>query len=1144
MFQGRPAIVHTFLAACMVYGLSGCARPELPQSDSEAYQQVVTAFFSSVASIQSGEDAGAETNLQRVVDLAPGEPAAWYNLGLLALRQNNFELGRERLNKALALAPDESMVHRLIGVMELSIGNVETGVESLRRAIDLDSTDVKAWYALAQQLGNSGEPAQVQEALRIFETLTALLPENLAVLVEKARLSAQYNDVGLLPSAVNELDALAGNWDEEIREPLEALKIAVQEQNAAQAQVQAGFLRNMLLSTFSYRRDLLQVQTPTEELGDLLDRFVRLPSPTPMPSPPDTSLRYVQSDISGSSEEGSWVHASLMDGEGNPDLLYADTHFVQINDQRFDHEAQGPGNFGVALLDYNYDFYVDVVHANSSGLLILEQDSLGRFTQKEASAMVEEPWAKVPYSNAWVADVDSEGDLDLILSSREHGTVVLRNNGDSRFSRVNLFSDVQNLVDVVWADLDGDGDPDPVLLNEDGEVYVYSNERMGQFVRRAIPPVLGVVQSMAIGDLNSDGLMDVVCVNATGSLFYFSDWPGEGWLIEEVDRWDVSGVMPPGSEVFIQDLDNNGGVDLLLSTERESRIWLSRNVNEYNRLDEYATGEVTSIADMNGDGLLDLLGVSAEGTPSMWQGNAEQTYHWQVVRPRAGQALGDQRINSFTLGGEIEIRAGLLYQKQPIQAPSVHFGLGDRQQTDVARLIWPNGDIQSEFDLEADQSILTPQRLKGSCPWLFTYDGNSMQFVTDFIWRSPLGLRINAQETAGIMTTEDWVKIRGDQLAPRDGLYDVRITAELWETHFFDHVALIAVDHPLDTDIFVDERFAFPPPELRVHHTSKMRPFKRVLTDAGLDVSETVLNRDGNYLDFFGRGRYQGITREHYIEIELGDHLLEVDAPVLIGVGWVRPTDSSINVAISQGEQYAPQGLVLDIPDGKGGWMVGLDHIGFPAGKTKTILVDLSDLLQEHSIQKVRLRTNLEIYWDQMGWVDRRSDDEVVVHSVALASADLRYRGFSVVHTANRSSPETPAYDQIAGTMPRWRDLEGYYTRYGEVNELLDEVDDRYVIMNAGDELRFAFQVLPPPAEGMARDFVLMGDGWVKDGDYNTAFSKTVLPLPSHNDAAYNTPPTSLWEDPVYKAHARDWTMYHTRYISPERFASALVTRE
>ena len=104
------------------------------------------------------------------------------------------------------------------------------------------------------------------------------------------------------------------------------------------------------------------------------------------------------------------------------------------------------------------------------------------------------------------------------------------------------------------------------------------------------------------------------------------------------------------------------------------------------------------------DGLLDLLGKTNDGGLATWYSQGTKPYHWQVLRPRAGQALGDQRINSFTIGGEVEVRSGLLYQKQPILSPAVHIGLGERTKTDVARLIWPNGDIQSEFDLASDQS--------------------------------------------------------------------------------------------------------------------------------------------------------------------------------------------------------------------------------------------------------------------------------------------------------------------------------------------------------------------------------------------------------------------------------------------------------
>jgi hypothetical protein len=430
--------------------------------------------------------------------------------------------------------------------------------------------------------------------------------------------------------------------------------------------------------------------------------------------------------------------------------------------------------------------------------------------------------------------------------------------------------------------------------------------------------------------------------------------------------------------------------------------------------------------------------------------------------------------------------------------------------------------------------------LKGSCPWLFTYDGEKMRFVTDFIWRSPLGLRINAQETAGIMTTEDRVKIRGEELVPRDGIYDLRLTAELWETHFFDHVALVAVDHPHDTEIYIDERFAFPPPDLDVRIVSAVQPVHLATTDEGRDVTDIVQHRDGRHLDFFGRGAYQGITRDHYLEIEIAD--APDRGPLwLVAQGWVRPTDSSINVAMSQGMQEAPRGLRLEAPDGQGGWRTVKADLGFPAGKTKTILIDLGDVFDGEAPHRLRLHTNLEIYWDRIGWAAGAPEAGLSMQPVPLRTAELRYRGFSVAEAADRSSPDVPVYDKLAGTGPRWLDLAGYYTRFGDVAPLLEKVDDRYVIVNAGDEMRFAFEELTPPPDGYRRDFVLIGDGWVKDGDYNTAFSETVLPLPSHADAAYATPPTTLWQDPVYRKHAADWQAYHTRYVTPDRMHTSLV---
>ena len=170
-----------------------------------------------------------------------------------------------------------------------------------------------------------------------------------------------------------------------------------------------------------------------------------------------------------------------------------------------------------------------------------------------------------------------------------------------------------------------------------------------------------------------------------------------------------------------------------------------------------------------------------------------------------------------------------------------------------------------------------------------------MSFVTDLIWRSPLGLRINAQATADVLMTEDWVKVRGDQLAPRDGAYDLRITAELWETHFFDLVSLLAVDHPAGTEIFVDERFAVPPPALQVVPTGPFQPFASVRDDRGrrrLAISPPRATPATSISP--AAGAYQGITRPHFVEMELPDAAPRTGPLWLVArAGSIRPTARS-----------------------------------------------------------------------------------------------------------------------------------------------------------------------------------------------------------------------------------------------------------
>ncbi|HXF96458.1 MAG TPA: CRTAC1 family protein, partial [Gemmatimonadales bacterium] len=592
--------------------------------------------------------------------------------------------------------------------------------------------------------------------------------------------------------------------------------------------------------------------------------------------------------------------------------------------------------------------------------------------------------------------------------------------------------------------------------------------------------------------------------------------------------------------LFAADFDNNGDVDLLGAAPTRAQVWLKAD----GRLEPHRelAFRITDVADLSGEGRLDLFGVSRDGRPRWFANRGVKDYFSAVIRPRAAEATGDRRINPFGVGGEIEVRAGLLYQKQAIRGPVVHFGLGDHPVVEVARIIWPNGSVQAEFNLAAtNETVLTRQRLKGSCPWVFAFDGRRMRFVTDFLWRTALGLRINARGDAAVIHSEDWIRIPGDQLAPRNGTYHVRITGELWETHFFDHVALLVVDHPAGTEAWVDERFTLPAPEPRVTLTGALGAVAGAWDHRGRDVTALIRDLDERFLDTFTLGPYQGIAEEHWVEVALGP-AVPTEGPLwLVASGWVYPTDASINVAVSQRGGPFPGGLQLEVADGTGGWVVAQSDLGFPAGKTKTMLVDLRGAFPPGAPRRLRLRTNLEIYWDRIAWAVGRPEAPVTMHRVLPAVAELRYRGFSAVRQAGRRAPELPDYETLAAVAPRWRDLVGYYTRFGDVGPLIQATDDRYVIMNAGDELALQFAAPPPPRSGWTRDFVLVGDGWVKDGDYNTGFSTTVLPLPYHGMTDYGRPPGRLEDDPAYRLHPDDWKTFHTRYVTARTFHRALT---
>jgi Tfp pilus assembly protein PilF len=1130
----------------------GSCRPAntLPTRSSPQYNEIVRTFYIGLAALQVGHDVQADAKLQQFTQLAPTEPAGWANWGLLALRQRNYDTAADRLNKARGLAPGNSQIFYLLGLLESSRGNTTEAINDLRKSVELDQKNLVATYKLAEEVERQGDEKSAQEFQSLIQKILATGPDNLAALVESTRIAAKRGDAESVKSSVTKLVARSSAWPDEVREQVSLLNAAVKNNDLPGAATRTSFLRNVLVRVPEYRRDLAVIKPPPGEEAVPFTHFLKIEAPVFQVAAPDRAITFKPEPLT--TDKADWIGAIPLSGQGTPVIATANAREVKLASGATLPFPVGASNLppmtqSILAVDFSYDFKTDLVLAGEGGVRLFRQDSPSAFTDVTAATKLPATVINAKYTAAWAADIEADGDLDLILGSEKGLPTVLRNNGDGTFLEIHPFNDVFGLVDFAWADLDGDGDPDAALIDSSSGLVVFSNERQGQFTLRPHPSI-GSSRALNVLDLNNDGVLDLAVVQNDGSIMRLSDKDyGAGWESAELINTNAN---LGGSLLRVADIDNNGGFDLLLipvaNYGHPTRIWLNDGNGKFTELTNSAIPElVFDVADLNNDGRLDLLALSKEGQPQQAINQSTKNYHWQIVRPRATNAVGDQRINPFGVGGEMEIRSGLLVQKQPITGPLLHFGLGDQTSADVIRVVWPNGTVRAEFEVKADQEVLTEQRLKASCPWLFAYNGKEMEFVKDAVpWGSAIGLRINTLGSAKIAATGEWYKIRRDQLVPHDGYYDIRVTAELWEVYYYDYIGLMPVDHPEGTEVFVDERFVIPPAKLGFTTVATPKPIKQAIDDNGNDVTSVLSARDGKALDNFGRGQFQGLTRDHYVEVDLSDDAPTTGPLYLIAHGSIHDTESSVNVAITQGSRWRASPMSVEVPDGKGGWRVAQANLGFPAGRKKTVLFNLTGLFQPGIPHRVRLRTNLEIYWDHLEWAVGLPDAPVKMVRLNPSSVDLHFRGYSVVNKPESgAAPEVPDYYRLFSTKQAWRDLEGYYTRFGEVRELLQAIDDRYVIVAAGDEMSFRFPQLPPPATGFVRDFILMGDGWIKDGDYNSTFSKAVQPLPYHAQNEYETKPGKLEDEVVYKRFPEDWQKYHTRYVAPDVFRNVLRIR-
>jgi len=687
-------------------------------------------------------------------------------------------------------------------------------------------------------------------------------------------------------------------------------------------------------------------------------------------------------------------------------------------------------------------------------------------------------------------DFDNDGLPDLCVVTTTGVTLYRNVNGKFR-KQADLASG--SFRQAVWLDFDHDYDLDLVLIGDESKLLRNNGQAGFSDETGRFPFVKGRALSAVRFDLEPDtpGFDLAVSYQDRPGVLYRDKLGGayEAVTIEE---------LPEGAtNLAALDFNHDGRTDLAAPPDL-------RLLNRSGRF-ERATGEVPGIAaDFDGNGRLAHAHIAKDGVLMLDHDTAPGYGNWIEI------ALTGVKNLRTAVGAKVEVKAGTRYEKQTYEGVPLVFRLGGQKEVETVRVTWPNGLIQNELNQPVNKlaAIKESQRLSGSCPMIFTWDGSRFVFITDVLGVAPLGASSGDGRFFPV-DHDEYVSIPGEMLRERDGAYEVRVTEELHEVSYLDQIKLQVLDHPAGIGIVTNEKFKSPPfPEFRLFGVGR-RVYPLAKPESRLPEA---FRRDA-----------AGVAEMHHLDLDFGK-AAAANRAALILHGWVDWADGSTFLSAMQ-EHKDLTFPYLQVKDAAGNWKTVVEDMGIPSGKPKTMAVDLRGKFLS-ALREVRIVTNLCVYWDDIFLVENDAPPAVRLTTAPMLSADLQFRGFSrpTIHP-QRKEPERFDYQTVSATS-MWNPTAGNYTRYGAVANLLQDVDDRMVIMGSGDEVRLRFNArgLSPLPAGWKRDFLLLVDGWAKDADANTAFSQTVLPLPFHGMTSYPYPAAEHYpQDRLHQEYLREY---------------------
>jgi hypothetical protein len=316
-----------------------------------------------------------------------------------------------------------------------------------------------------------------------------------------------------------------------------------------------------------------------------------------------------------------------------------------------------------------------------------------------------------------------------------------------------------------------------------------------------------------------------------------------------------------------------------------------------------------------------------------------------------------------------------------------------------------------------------------------------------------------------------------------------------------------------------------PFPEFHVIASLDARVPAGAWDDQGRDVLPLLAKHDRRYVTDFADERFTGFAKLHWVDLDLGTWDPARPLRLLLDGYTDYFTATSMYAADQAGiKVIAPY---VEVRDAQAKWVRVVEDMGFPAGLARTMVTDLTGKIPAGA-RRIRIVTNLKIYWDAVRIDQTPEVPGIRVTEVPLAAAQLAFLGYPKEIRLQPASDTVYSFAARSMSGPYAR-AAGNYTRYGDVKALLLNSDDTFTIFGSGEgvELEFDPAAVPAVPPGCVRDYFFYADGFEKDLDFYAAYAFTVEPLPHHGLAAYPYPEGQAYPaDAVHLGYQFD---YNTR---------------